>query len=134
MTQQSSLIEQLTRYSVNLTYEDISPQAIQLAKWLVFDTLGTGLGGYQRPLGQKAAAFAVNQLPGDQATLLGDGRKVSVAGAAFANATMIKILGMDDSHRTASHIAAQVLPAALALSEVHQTSGRDLIVDASRSL
>lgn len=128
MTQQIPLIEQLVNYAINLDYAKITPQAVQLAKWLVFDSLGTGLGGYQRALGQKAAAFAATQMPGNQATLLGDGRQSSTAGAAFANATMIKILGMDDSHRTASHIAAEVLPAALAVAEVHQTSGRDFIV------
>ncbi|NLE57618.1 MAG: MmgE/PrpD family protein, partial [Planctomycetes bacterium] len=37
------------------------------------------------------------------------------------------ILGMDDSHRTASHIAAQVIPAALAVAETCGTSGADLL-------
>ncbi|MEM7124758.1 MAG: MmgE/PrpD family protein [Chloroflexota bacterium] len=128
MTQKTPLIEQLVTYATNLTYEDISPQALQLAKWIVFDSIGTGLGGYQRALGQKAANFGANHFAGDQATLLGDGRKSTVAGAAFSNATMIKILGMDDSHRSASHIAAEVFPAALAVAETHQTSGRDFIV------
>ena len=50
------------------------------------------LGGYQRDLGQHAARYASAMMPGDQATLLGTGERVSLEGAAFANAVMIKIL------------------------------------------
>jgi 2-methylcitrate dehydratase PrpD len=128
MDGQIRLIERFARYAVDLKYEGISPEAVDSAKRLVFDTLGTGLGGYQYPLGRKAGRFAAEQMPGDESTILGSGRKSSVQGGAFANATMMKILGMDDSHRTASHIAAQVVPAALALGETRGLSGRDLIV------
>lgn len=127
MTRPTPLVEQCARYTATLGYEQIPAEARQIAKWLVFDTLGTGLGGYQRPLGIKAADFAATEMAGERATILGDGRTASVEGAAFANATMIKILGMDDSHRVASHIAAQVIPAALASAEANGTGGRELI-------
>jgi len=40
---------------------------------------------------------------------------------------MIKVLGMDDSHRSAGHIAAEVVPAVLATAEAYRTSGRMVI-------
>ena len=126
MTQ--SLVEQFAHYAAELSYADLTPDAIRIAKRLVFDSLATGLGGYQWQLGQNAAAFAADGMPGSEATILGSGRKASLEGATFANATMIKILGMDDSHRAASHIAAQVIPAALAVAEARGTSGRELLV------
>ena len=123
-----NLLEKSADYTLNLRLADIPADAIDLAKWIVFDSIGTGLGGYQRDLGQKAARYAGVMLPGDQATLLGTGERLSLEGAAFANAVMIKILGMDDSHRSAGHIASQVVPVVLAVGEAYGSSGEDLLV------
>ncbi len=127
MSENSTLVEKIVEYATALRYEDIPEQALDVARNLVFDSLGTGLGGYQRPLGQKTAAFACSRTAVQEATVLGVGAQTSAEDAAFANGLMIKILGMDDSHRTGSHIAAQVVPAALATAEVHGTSGRQLL-------
>lgn len=127
MSEHGTLVERLARHAHDLDDDRIPAEPVRLAKWLLFDTLGTGLGGYQEQLGRKAVDFAVTQMPGNAATILGDGRKATVEGAAFANATMVKILGMDDSHRSASHIAAQVIPAALAVGEAHRADGRTLL-------
>ena len=128
MTNQNNLLEQITDYTLNLRLEHISEDALALAKLIVFDSIGTGLGGYQRDLGQKAVRYATTAMAGDDATLLGTGDRTSMEGAAFANAVMIKILGMDDSHRSAGHIASQVMPAVLAVSEAYGTSGADMLV------
>ena len=127
MSNEMTLVEEVVRYAINLEYEDIPPEALDIARWLVFDSLGTGLGGYQQELGQKTAVFASSRPLVNEATVLGSGARISSEDAAFANATMIKILGMDDSHRSASHIASQVLPAAMATAEAHQTSGKKLL-------
>lgn len=127
MMNQNTLAGRIAEYAADLRYEDISPDAVQLAKWVLFDSIGTGLGGYQRDLGHKAIRFANGQMPGDGATLLGTGQRTSIDGATLANGVMIKILGMDDSHRSASHIASQVIPAVMAVSEAYQTSGKDMI-------
>jgi len=50
-----------------------------------------------------------------------------VEGAAWANAVMGKYLGMDDSHRTCGHVAAELVPAALALGEYKRLNGRKVI-------
>ena len=127
MSDYPNLLEQITSYTTNLQYEDIPEDAIQLAKWIVFDTIATGLGGYQSPLGRKAVRYAQQFMPGNAATLLGDGGRVSLEGAAFANGVMVKRLGMDDSHRSAGHIASQMIPAVLAICEKYNTSGKELI-------
>ena len=127
MNSQTALIEKIAAYTVQLRYEDIPDEAIELAKALVFDSIGVGLGGYQYPLGQKAVRYAAEVMGGSQATLLGAGHRSSLEGAAFANGVMVKILGMDDSHRSAGHIASQVVPAVLAASEAHSTAGMEMI-------
>ncbi|MCY4020259.1 MAG: MmgE/PrpD family protein [Chloroflexi bacterium] len=128
MSDSRNLLEQIVDYAINLRYEDIPAEALELAKTIVFDSIGTGLGGYQRELGSKAVAYAESMMAGDEATLLGNGRRVSVEGAAFANGVMVKILGMDDSHRSAGHIASQLVPAVLAVGEAYQSTGREMIV------
>ena len=123
-----TLLEQIVDYTLNLEFDDIPAEACDLAKMIVYDSIGTGLGGYQRDLGRKAARYASAMMPGDEATLLGRGERASLEGAAFANGVMVKILGMDDSHRSAGHIASQVLPVVLAVGEAYRCTGADMLV------
>ncbi len=123
-----NLLEQITDYALSLQIEDIPPEALELAKTIVFDSIGTGLGGFQRGLGQKAVRYAKTMMPGEAASLLGAGDRVSLEGAAFANGVMVKILGMDDSHRSAGHIASQVVPVVLAVGEAYGARGEDMLV------
>jgi 2-methylcitrate dehydratase PrpD len=127
VNQGRTLAQQIADYSVKLRYEEISPEAVNRAKEILFDSIGTALGAHGNPLAVKASRYALEQMPGDRATVMGSGMRSQVEGAAFANGTMIKILGMDDSHRSASHIAAQVVPAVLAVGEDEGSSGRDVI-------
>lgn len=122
-----TLVQKIAHYVTDLKYDDIPEDALKIAKYLIFDSIGTGLGGYQRGLGKKAARFGAMQMPGNEATLLGSGEKSSMEGAAFSNGVMIKILGMDDSHRSAGHIASQMIPAVLAVSEACGTSGKEML-------
>ena len=115
------------KYAANRSYADLSALTITRARQVVLDFIGTMLGGRQTELGQLAADYAAVMQPGADATIVGDGRRSTVDGAAFANAVMGKFLGMDDSHRIAGHVASQLVPAALALGEQHRLSGRQLI-------
>ncbi len=114
-------------YAAARRYEDLSELAIVRARQVLLDFIGTMLGGYQTELGQLSADYAAQMQPGHDATIVGDGRRSTVDGAAFANATMGKFLGMDDSHRIAGHVASQLVPAALALGEQHRLTGRQFI-------
>ena len=122
-----SLVEEMAAYATKLTYDEISTEAREICKFIIFNSLGTGLGGYQHPLGQKMVRYTTGLSQGGESSVLGSGISLTSEEAAFANATMIKILGMDDSHRSASYIASQVIPAALAMAEAEGTSGRQLV-------
>lgn len=64
-----------------------------------------------------------------QATVLGGNCKVDSPSAAFANGTMAHDMDMDDLHEpTALHVAAAIVPAALATAERYGNTGRSLIV------
>lgn len=115
------------QYAAARRYEDLPELAITRARQVTLDFIGTMLGGYQTELGKLAADYAARMQPGDAATLVGDGRRSADEGAAWANAVMGKFLGMDDSHRTAGHVASQLVPVALTLGEKLQLNGRQII-------
>lgn len=109
-------------------YDDLSDLAITRARQVTLDFIGAMLGGYQTELGALAADYAAQIQPGDDATIVGDGRRSTVESAAWANATMGKFLGMDDSHRTAGHVASQLAPVALTLGAYLGLSGEQYIL------
>lgn len=120
-------VARIAQYAASLTFDDLTELAVTRARQVVLDTLGTMLGGYQTRLGQLAADYAAKMHAGDEATLVADGRSSTVEGAAWANAVAGKHLGMDDSHRTAGHVAAELVPVALALGEHLHLTGQQLI-------
>ncbi|MCC7446726.1 MAG: MmgE/PrpD family protein [Anaerolineae bacterium] len=120
-------VARIARYAANLTYDDLTDDVIIRARQIILDTIGTALGGYQTRLGKLAADFGAQMCPGDEASLIADGRRSTVEGAAWANGVMAKFLGMDDSHRTCGHVAAELVPVVLALGEQRQLSGKQLI-------
>lgn len=117
----------IAAHANRLSYDELSDVTVLRARQTVLDTIGTTLGGLQTELGERTVAFAAAMHPGTESTLIGDGRTSSIEGAAWANAVNSKHLGMDDSHRTAGHVAAELVPIALALGEAHQRSGRDVV-------
>ena len=120
-------VDIVAEHVADTEYSDLSDLTIIRARQVVLDYIGTMLGGYQTPLGKLSADYAAQMQPGSQATIIGDERRSTVEGAAFANATMGKFLGMDDSHRTAGHVASQLAPVALALGESLRLTGEELI-------
>ena len=127
MTKQTA-VSIIGDFVANRRYDELSDLAITRARQVTLDFIGTMLGGCQTRLGALAADYAAQMQPGADASIVGDGRRSTVEGAAWANATMGKYLGMDDSHRTAGHVASQLAPAALALGEQLGLSGEQYIL------
>lgn len=120
-------VEKVATYVADLTYDDLTELTVTRARQVVLDTLGTALGGFQSRLGALAADYAAEMEPGHEATLIADGRGSNVEAAAWANAVMGKYLGMDDSHRTCGHVAAELVPVVLALGEHDKVDGKRAI-------
>ncbi|MCY4020265.1 MAG: MmgE/PrpD family protein [Chloroflexi bacterium] len=126
MTEQTA-VSFIGEYAAARTYQDLSELTVTRARQVVLDFIGTMLGGYQTALGQLASDYAAQMLPGDDASIVGDGRRSTAEGAAWANAVMGKFLGMDDSHSTAGHVASQLVPVALTLGERLRLNGEQVI-------
>ncbi|MCV2892857.1 MmgE/PrpD family protein [Lentibacter sp. XHP0401] len=108
--------------------------ALDMAALLLVDTLGVAAGASNTQAGRiardHAFRFHAAASPEDAATLLFDGRKASLSGAAFALATQIDNLDAHDGYNpTKGHIGCAVVPALCAFAE-HQPdlSAHDALV------
>lgn len=115
-----------------MTFDDIAhftlgpcpvpDSALDMAATLLIDTLGVAAGAANAQAGQIARDHAVRfhaaSTPDDAATVLFDGRKASIPGAAFASATQIDNLDAHDGYNpTKGHIGCAVVPALCVFAE-----------------
>jgi 2-methylcitrate dehydratase PrpD len=135
-------IDNLTHYVadfiVNLKYDEIPSEVIELGKKSILDGLGLALCGsvadtgglleaYTRPFSSSSAGAAV----------IGTARKLPARFAAFTNGVAIHVDDYDDTQLAAEkdrvygllvHPTVCVLPAVLADSESRGKSGKDLML------
>jgi 2-methylcitrate dehydratase PrpD len=100
----------------------IPERALRMGATLLLDTLGVAAGASGMTAGRIARDHAVRfhgaPNPADAATLLFDGRRASLSGAAFATATQIDNLDAHDGYNpTKGHIGCAVVPALCAVAE-----------------
>ncbi|WP_299730398.1 MmgE/PrpD family protein [uncultured Tateyamaria sp.] len=112
---------------------DVPEDAMDMAATLLIDTLGVGAGAVGLHSGRIARDHAVRFMAAgteaDAATMLFDGRRASVPGAAFALATQIDNLDAHDGYNpTKGHIGCAVVPALCAFGEaMPDLSARDAL-------
>ena len=119
----------IAKNTVNLRYEDIPPEIVDLTKKSVLDTLGVIAGA--STMGQGCQEI-VNLIKGSGAkgksTIIGYGGRVPSWMAGFANGSMVHQLDYDDVGG-AGHPAACTVPTAFAVAEeVGGINGKELIV------
>ena len=111
----------------------IPESALEMASTLLIDTLGVAAGAAGMDAGRIARDHAIRfQAAGtqaDSATLLFDGRKASIPGAAYAAATQIDNLDAHDGYNlTKGHIGCAVIPALCAFAEhMPNLTGREAL-------
>jgi len=128
MTSLSYAEANLTRFIQKTTWEDLPPEVQERALVCMMDNLGSALAGVQARASRIAAETTRALFPGDQATLIYSGLKVSALGAAFANGVAANAVDIDDSGMyTWGHPGAQILAAALALCEARNASGAEML-------
>jgi 2-methylcitrate dehydratase PrpD len=118
----------LAEFVVGLQYSDLEKDVIEKAKMHFLDTIGVSLAAVDMPWSQ-IVIDTVKKLGGSkESTILGDKTKTSSILAALANGTLAHGIDMDDSIIPGwAHTGASVVPSALAMAEVSQSSGKDFI-------
>ena len=112
-------------FALGRAAQDFPDTARKAAALMLLDTLGITVGSGPMQAGriarESAAALFGAGDPGLSARMLFDGRRVSVAGAAYAAATQTDNLdGHDGYNPTKGHIGVVVVPALAALAETVQ--------------
>ncbi len=108
----------LARFASGMRYEDIPLEAVERMKLSVLDSIGCCLYGATLPWTRKVAALAEAESARPVASLLGMGRRTSVALAALVNGTAGHAFELDDIHKESIvHAGSLALPVALAFAE-----------------
>jgi 2-methylcitrate dehydratase PrpD len=123
-----TLIQQLADFTADTTFQSLPADVAQECKRALLDSIGCAVAGVDEPKSRIAIDYARMVGAGDpRATIIGTGERVSVLGAAFANAELINALDMD-AVLPPGHVSPYVMPAALATGEVLGASGQEIIV------
>ena len=123
-----SIARQFARWTANLKYEDLPPVIVDKVKSLILVELVSGVLGAQDHRAKEVNDFVVREEgKADGATLLWDGRKVSRAGAVFANAEMMHVTGLEDQFRMITHPGSSLIPVAITNGELEKSTLKQVI-------
>ena len=125
----------LAEWASNLSYDDLSPEAIHAAKLYLFDSFGCALGGSQQHDVQIMLDYA-RALGGSPAcTVFGSGFRTDPVMAALLNALSIRAMDYNDIYWKAdpSH-PSDIIPAALSFCEMKAEGSEAAVVGAGKAL
>lgn len=120
----------LSQYVSETRYNDIPSEIIEQSKKMLLDTLGAILRASSR---RYSAGTIVTRLVSElggkkEATVIGKGFKTSTVNAVLANGTMGYSCDIESHHpESIAHVAAVVVPTALAVTESRELWGKDLL-------
>jgi 2-methylcitrate dehydratase PrpD len=119
----------LANYACAAKYDDLPQEVVAHAKIAILNILAVALGGYKTRIGKLHLELAKETGGGiPESTLIGDGEKVSCPFAAYANGNLAFALDYEDVVLYTLHAGPVVIPAALAVGEKVNASGKDFIL------
>ncbi len=134
----SGLTNYVGKFVVNITYEDIPADVIELGKKSILDGLGLALAGSRAETGTICRRYLQELgVCEGQTIVIGTDIKTSPRFAAFVNGVSIHADDFDDTQLSAArdrvygllvHPTVPVLPAVLALSQGRNISGKELML------
>jgi 2-methylcitrate dehydratase PrpD len=119
---------QLARFVARTGFDELPEEVVETARLACLNIAGTCLGGYQTRIGRLHVELA-KELGGgpERATIVGDGARVSVPAAAYANANLGFALDYEDMLHYVLHPGHATFAAGLAVGEELRASGRELL-------
>jgi 2-methylcitrate dehydratase PrpD len=128
MSKDIKISERVADVVVATRFEDLPENAVTKAKELVLDSLGSMIGSRDIPSSKIATGVALELGGPAESTVVGSGKKVAAANAAFANAMQAYAFDFIDDHNESNcHPSAATIPASLALGEKLRCNGRQII-------
>lgn len=125
----ATISQQIAQWAADARYEDLSEDAVRMAKTILYDSLGCALGGYKTHDVGVMRGYLEEKGGSEEATVFGSGRKLPASEAALLNALMVRALDYNDIYwkQDPSH-PSDIIPGPLALGERLGRSGRDLLL------
>lgn len=124
-----SLQEKMSEFVSSVEYRDLPADALKVAKQSLLDYFGVTLAGSVEPLGGIIKSYLEEVGCVGPSTVIGLGLKASCPDAAFANGVLGHALDFDDSNPSLlGHPSVPVAPAVLAIGELLEASGRELLL------
>lgn len=128
MDNTKSLSEQIADFTLNLRLEQIPPDVVSFAKWLLFDSIGVAMScqNMKHAIAVRRAVLETNSQP--ECTLWGTSSKVQLADAVLYNSCLIHGADYDDTHVGGIvHPSAAVMSTAITVGEKVQASGAQMM-------
>lgn len=122
------VLEGLARFASELCYEDLPLGVIRETKRMLLDSVGVSFAAQAVDKGRICTEVSQRLGGAPEATILGARGKVSASNAALANGELINALDYDALFIPGGHVAPYIVPAILAMAEVRDVSGKDLIL------
>src|SRR5215470_12601900 len=123
-----TLSEELARFALGLTYEQIPAAVVARAKHLILDSVGIALASTQYPFASVSFA-AMQELGSGTSPVIGIGRRLALRDAVLMNGILVHGLDFDDTHsRGVIHGTSSSFPCALALADRDEKDGKALLV------
>jgi len=133
MLHRSGVTQRLARFVVGTRWDDIPSPVRHQAKRSLMNFFAVALAGCRTAPVEIALRSLAEFSGGKQATIVGRTERIDVLSAAFLNAAGANVHDFCDTHlRTVIHPTAPVAPALLALAELRQVSGPDLLLALER--
>ena len=108
-------------------FEDLPPQVVHQAKFLLLDVIGCAMSGYSHDRGAISRKVMANLGGNPECTVVGSGEKTSCISAAYVNANMASALDNEETFMNAWHFSSNTVFAALALAEQEHLTGADFL-------
>jgi 2-methylcitrate dehydratase PrpD len=123
-----TLASRLASFAAGATYEHLPSEVVHSVKQRVLDTLGICLASAHFGLGDGVADMVGAWAGRPEAHAIGVAHDLPAPQAALVNGTLAHSLDFDDTHLpSVLHPSASVVPAALAMAQAEQRSGRNLL-------
>jgi len=119
----------LAEWTLDLRRDDLPADIVETVKLRLLDTIGIMLAATASPIGQAARAGALAMGDGRSSRIVGFGDRTSAMQAALAGGTLAHAMDFDDTHDPSLvHPSAAIVPAALAVGEMVDASGAELLL------
>lgn len=128
VTKNEAITQKLAAFAEKLDYEDLSPEAVDMAKYLCLDFAGVTLSGSTAPSSRTMVQAIERTARPGPSVIVGTSVKALPEYAALANGAAFHSVELDDVNNESSlHPGVVAYPTALALADMALVDGRSFI-------